>query len=80
MTGARYSTWIEKPMGASYKSSYEEVAKMVGDRKTDLWRRQMVLGPSPQFCVHSDRVLDLPVSLRPVTSEVSVVSSTRTSR
>lgn len=71
---ARYATWIEKAVGQSYQSYYDELAKGVGDGRTDLWRRQMVLGPSPQFCVHSAEPLELPAGLRPVHSKIEMIS------
>jgi len=79
---ARFATWVEKPVGTAYQSFYDEVAAIAGRagkkeedndtrrRRTDLWRRQMVLGPSPQFCVHSDEGLQFPSNLRPIGSQV----------
>ena len=72
---AGYATWIEKPWGPSYHLYYGEVAVKAGGRRTDLWRRQMVLGPSAQFVIHSRDVVDLPKTLRPFTSKVKVAVS-----
>jgi hypothetical protein len=69
------ATWIEKPTGLSYQSYYDGLAKVVGSRRTDLWRRQMVLGPSPQFCVHSEEPLEVPGDFRPIRSKLQRIGS-----
>jgi hypothetical protein len=70
---ARYANWVGKPVGTSYQEYYKEATEALGDQRADLWRRQMVLGPSPQFCVHSVDALDLPKRFAPLTVRIEVV-------
>ena len=42
--------WLAKPRGETYAAFY---ARFPGDAV--LWRRQMVLGPAPEFCLESGR-------------------------
>lgn len=62
---ARVATWIEKTIGPSYQSYYDDLARALGGQRYRVWRRQMVLGPSPQFCVQSAEPVELPSTLRP---------------
>ncbi|MDG6945786.1 MAG: hypothetical protein JRM91_03880 [Nitrososphaerota archaeon] len=70
---ARYATWIEKTVGTPYQSYYEEVKEVVREAESDLWRRQMVLGPSSQFCVHSTEPLDFSENFHPFRAKVRTV-------
>ena len=72
---ARFETWVEKQVGPSYQSYYEEVGRHADWMHSDLWRRQLVLGPSAQFCIHSDGPLNLPATFRPVTTKIELVGS-----
>jgi hypothetical protein len=70
LSESRYATWVEKPAGPTYQTYYDEVAKSVGAARTDLWRRQLTLGPSPQFCIHSTEEIRLPSTFRPTYAEL----------
>lgn len=43
-----FSYWLSKPEGMGYEAFYEEVG---ASAEKLLWRRQMVLGPAPEFCL-----------------------------
>jgi hypothetical protein len=59
ITGSAVRIWFAKPAGWGYGRLDEALAPMLGDGGS-LWRRQMVLGPAPEFCLRSDAAPTLP--------------------
>ena len=60
VAGARWATWLSKPTGMPYDPFYQRLAPVRGRDGVSLWRRQMVLGPTPEFCLLSHELLELP--------------------
>ena len=54
-----------KPPGMSYAELYASLQTVISRTGTGLWRRMMVLGPPPEFCLTTPARLDLPQSIRP---------------
>lgn len=52
------ATWFSKPDGMSYAALDEALAPLVAAGA--LWMRQMVLGPTPEFCLHTAAPVQLP--------------------
>lgn len=71
---ALFATWVRKPARTAYEEFFGGLSKLVGDRRSDLWQRQMVLGPAPEFCVHSVVPLELPKGLEPATVLLRLVA------
>jgi hypothetical protein len=62
-----FATWLTKPPGTSYQDFYTHIEPWTSRIGTSLWRRQMVLGPAPEFCLLGTSQLQLPAILEPVT-------------
>lgn len=67
------AAWFAKPAGMSYAALYDTLDPVVRNGSATLWGRQMVLGPTPEFCLQSERPVPLPdvlaaltLTLRPV--------------
>jgi hypothetical protein len=71
---ATYATWVRKPPQTSYEDFLGGLAEMAVGRTTDLWQRQMVLGPAPEFCLHSGSPIEIPKDLRHATLRVRLVA------
>ncbi len=67
------SPWIEagfeirfaKPAGMSYADLYSRLQAWTGLQGVSLWRRMMVLGPPPEFCLVGPSPLELPAEMSP---------------
>jgi hypothetical protein len=57
---ARVATWLAKPAGVSYKDFYAKLQPLLDQQQASLWGRQMTLGPTTEFCIHSTEPLILP--------------------
>ncbi len=69
----RHAAWFSKPAGVSYAALRGILDPIVKQGEASVWMRKMVLGPTPEFCVYSAELLELPapievlaVPLRPV--------------
>jgi hypothetical protein len=67
---AGHCVWLTKPSGLGYPSFREQLAAHTADETVSVWRRQMVLGPSPEFRVTADRELAIPTDWSPVGCEL----------
>jgi hypothetical protein len=50
---SRFAQWLSKPAGTSYDDFYASVSQWTSRPRVGLWGRQMVLGPTPEFCLLS---------------------------
>jgi hypothetical protein len=50
--GMERAVWLPKPAGQSYDTFYSVIREQAGSGGWALWGRQMVLGPTPEFCLH----------------------------
>lgn len=73
LSGAQYAMWFHKPTGVTYEELFALTRPLIEDRQATLWGRQMTLGPTPEFCIHSAEELSLPspltglrVNLKPI--------------
>jgi hypothetical protein len=54
-----------KPVGMPYKDFYARLEPWTEAAGVSLWRRMMVLGPPPEFCLITPSRVDLPPEMQP---------------
>lgn len=62
---ALHEAEFAKPSGMAYADLYEMLRPFTSRAGVALWRRMMVLGPPPEFCLVSPAPLALPAELAP---------------
>lgn len=79
-TAMRWATWISKPPGTSYSEFYDQLRPWPERPETTLWQRQMVLGPTTEFCLQSRERVELPEQFESAAVEVAPMWSEMISR
>jgi hypothetical protein len=54
-----------KPAGMPYQDLYARLEAWTTAPEVSLWRRMMVLGPAPEFCLITPSMVDLPAEMHP---------------
>ena len=79
---ANFALWLSKPAGVSYKDFYTALEPLTSQSGIALWGRQMTLGPTTEFCIHSPTPIDLPPGfsgLRPQIKRIYSINSSASS-
>jgi len=70
VAAARRSTWLAKPKGMPYADFYAALESV----PDSLWRRQMVLGPTPEFGILSADPVTVPAAFQPLELKLSPIT------
>jgi hypothetical protein len=62
---AGYEIRFAKPPGMPYADLYASLEASTSMGGAGLWRRMMVLGPPPEFCLTTSAPVELPPAMRP---------------
>jgi hypothetical protein len=70
---SNFATWISKPGGVSYRDFDAQLQPIVSENHATMWSRQMTLGPTTEFCLHSSSPLELDAEFGGVTLPLALV-------
>ncbi len=65
LPGPGFEIRFSKPTGMAYADLYERLQPYSHRPDSSLWRRMMVLGPPPEFCLLAPSAIELPGEVRP---------------
>ena len=72
---SRFAVWLSKPAGVSYNTFFDAMQPLTSQQGVGLWGRQMTLGPTTEFCLHSSSSIQLPANYTGQTLQLEVVWS-----
>ena len=75
---ARYAVWLAKPDGVSYPDFFATLEPIIVNAQAALWGRQLTLGPTTEFVIHSLNPIQLPESFPP--SQALILQATDSDR
>ncbi|MCA1554729.1 MAG: hypothetical protein LC737_10155, partial [Chloroflexi bacterium] len=73
--GDSHVYWIGKPRSMSYEAFYRALEVCTRQPHVSLFRRQMVLGPAPEFCLRAPTALDIPTPLSALALTANLIYS-----
>ena len=73
LPSVRHMTWLTKPRDMPYVTFYATVAALPHAEQSTLWRRQMVLGPTPEFGLLSSDPPVAPPALQPLSLSLNPI-------
>jgi hypothetical protein len=68
-----FAVWLSKPDGVAYKDFYATLEPLTSKQNIALWGRQMTLGPTTEFCIHSTTAIQLPPGYSGLTLSVNPI-------
>jgi hypothetical protein len=69
----KYAHWFAKTPGVPYPDFMAQLAPIIDRAQGALWMREMVLGPSPEFCLHTMAPPEMPAALKAVVMPLRTV-------
>ena len=72
---SRFAVWLSKPNGVSYNNFFAALQPLTSQSGVGLWGRQMTLGPTTEFCIHSSTQIQVPENFTGQTIPLELVWS-----
>jgi hypothetical protein len=70
---ATVAYWLTKPLDMTYEHFYTKLEPFASHPQAALWTRQLVLGPSKEFCLHAPKELEIPLKKDILTRDLEQV-------